>query len=70
MIQDQFELDNTREKLEQLVNLYDKRKCEPPSRARDVTLRSLMKMINQMKEEIAVFQAHEAAGSPNASSRG
>lgn len=69
IIQDEFQLVNTQAKLKRLEELYNMERSGTPSRARDATLMSLKRMINQMKEEIAVFQAHEAAGSPNASSR-
>lgn len=58
MIENQLQLENTRQKLKRLEQLYEKQKQTPPSRLRDVTLRSLKKTINQFKEEMAVFEAH------------
>lgn len=58
MIENEFQLENTRRKLERLEELYQQERQTPVSRARDVSLRSLKRFINQLKEEIAVFNAH------------
>lgn len=63
-IQNQFELENTRRK----IALLEKRHSEltadetEDKRVRELTLRSLKKMINQMKEEIVRFQAKTGSG--------
>ena len=53
------ELEVTREKLRGLEKLYDSTLVEPVEKtyARELTLRSLKRTINQMKEEIARFEA-------------
>lgn len=62
MIENQFQLENTRVKLQRLEELCEQTKQRKASRARDASLRSLKRMINQFKEEIAVFEAHQRAG--------
>jgi hypothetical protein len=59
-LRDRRELTNTREKLRQLEAHYEARKLAPVDDAhtRELTLRSLKKLINQMKEEIARCEAH------------
>ena len=59
MIEDHFQLENTRVKLSRLEEFYEQTKQQEASRVRDASLRSLKKMINQLKEEIAVFEAHQ-----------
>lgn len=58
------ELRNTREKLRLLERRCAELNVEPAPNAhlRDLTLRSLKKLVNQLKEEIARFEA-QAAGS-------
>ena len=58
MIENSQQLQNTREKLESLEEHYQERVQEPQSYVRDLSLRSLKKTINQLKEEIAIFEAH------------
>jgi len=61
-LRNQRELENTRQKL-QLLEEHYRRKQEQPAddeHVRDLTLRSLKKLINQLKEEIAWFEAHAA----------
>jgi len=60
ILQDRRELDATRRKLRLLEQHYQEtaaRPCEN-EHVRDLTLQSLKRMINQMKEEIAVFESH------------
>jgi uncharacterized small protein (DUF1192 family) len=54
------ELEATREKLRQLEEQYRaaQERIGTDERVRQLTLRSLMKIINQLKEEIARFEAH------------
>jgi flagellar biosynthesis chaperone FliJ len=54
------ELQNTREKLKRLEELYDEtsRDASEDEFIREATLRSLKRFINQLKEEIARFEAH------------
>ena len=55
--------ENTRAKLHELEQLYDRKQEEPADEhIRELTLRSLKKRINQFKEEIARFESR--AGSP------
>jgi flagellar biosynthesis chaperone FliJ len=62
-IQNRRQLENTRKKLLMLEERYQtlEAKVEPesktPTPARELTLRSLKKLINQMKEEIARFES-------------
>lgn len=58
MIEDEFQLENTRVKLKRLEEFYEQTKQRDASRARDASLRSLKKTINQFKEEITVFESH------------
>ena len=54
------ELETTREKLQLLQNHYQSRLRDTTEKtyAREVSLRSLKKMINQLTEEIARYEAH------------
>jgi hypothetical protein len=67
MLQSLRELEVTREKLRQLEELYSKTQATPAENAyaREPTLRSLQHTINQLKEQIARFQAR--AGSSTTS---
>jgi hypothetical protein len=58
------ELEVTREKLRLLKEHYRARLEEPTARthARELSLQSLKKTINQLTEEIARFEAHEKSG--------
>lgn len=58
MIEDQFQLDNTRRKLELLEELCEQTRLREASYARDASLLTLTRRINKLKEEIAVFEAH------------
>jgi hypothetical protein len=59
-LKNDVELANTREKLRQLEEHYDARLGEPATNphVRELTLRSLKRLINQLKEEIALFETH------------
>jgi hypothetical protein len=58
------ELETTREKLAWLEKEYDSVKLQPKDNphVQELTLRALKAMINQMKEEIACFEAHAGTG--------
>lgn len=59
-LKNDIELANTREKLRQLEEHYKARKAETAinPHVQELTLRSLKRLINQLKEEIALFDAH------------
>jgi hypothetical protein len=59
----QREADNTRKKLQMLEQHYQETLEEPceNEHIRELTLQSLKRMINQMKEEIAWFECHAIA---------
>ena len=59
-LKNQPELDSTREKLRLLENMYAEASAETEGDAevREAELESLQLMINQLKEEIARYQAH------------
>jgi hypothetical protein len=61
------ELEATREKLAWLEKEHDSVKLHPSDspHSQELTLRSLKAMINQMKEEIACFEAHARVGAKN-----
>lgn len=58
-LHDQLELENTRHKLRLLEERYQASARDNSDRhVRDLSLRSLKRIINQLKEEIARFEAH------------
>ena len=58
MIENQRQCENTRRKLRDLEELYEKKRVERgDDRVGELTLRSLKKRINQLKEEIICFEA-------------
>jgi len=59
-IHTQQQLDNTKEKLRELEDHYRQRKegLTENTYARKLSLQSLKRTINQLKEEIARFEAH------------
>jgi hypothetical protein len=67
MIADEVELNNTRRKLELLRQAYDAESQTSPSRARDLTLQSLSRLIGQLTEEIAWMEHGGRAARPAAS---
>ena len=62
-LKDDREVAVTREKLCRLESRYESLRREPAPDAyvRELTLRSLMRMINQMKEEIVRYESRNAA---------
>jgi hypothetical protein len=63
ILKNEIELANTREKLLELERRYDTRRNETASnpRVHELTLQSLKRIINQLKEEIALFEVHQIA---------
>lgn len=61
-IQNRRQLENTRRKLEHLTQRYEQLRQESATnrRARELTLASLKRMINQFKEEIARFEIRQS----------
>jgi len=58
MIENQRQCENTRRKLRDLEELYEKKRVERgDDRVGELTLRSLKKRINQLKEEVICFEA-------------
>ncbi len=59
-LKDQRELEATRAKLRLLEQRYEasRTETEPNARVKELSLRSLKRMINQLKEEIARFEAN------------
>jgi 5-bromo-4-chloroindolyl phosphate hydrolysis protein len=62
-LQSKRELEVTRKKLQELEKLYAKTEADSSQSAysRDLTLRSLRRTVNQLKEEIARFEAHTSS---------
>ena len=60
-LQSVHELENTRRKLRELEEEYEAAMKRPIDNAhvRDATLNSLRRLINQLKEEIARYEAHQ-----------
>ncbi len=63
-LKDEREVEVTREKLRLLESRHDALRREPATDAhiRELTLRSLKRMINQMKEEVVRFQSRSSIG--------
>ena len=59
-LRNERELTNTRRKLARLEALYAAHESETggDEELREITMESLMRMINQFKEEIARYEAH------------
>lgn len=59
-LESQREVENTREKLRLLEEHYQRKREQPAEdeHVQELTLRSLKKLINQLKEEIARYEAH------------
>ena len=57
------ELVNTQRKLGLLEDAYEETRGDPDEdvHVREVTMESLRRLINQLKEEIARFEAHQPA---------
>jgi hypothetical protein len=62
-LQSRLELEVTRKKLQELEQMYAATLADPSQKgySRDLTLRSLRRSANQLKEEIARFEAHANA---------
>jgi uncharacterized protein involved in exopolysaccharide biosynthesis len=62
-LKSQREVINTRAKLADLEARYETLRSERDGneRLRELSMRSLKKLINQFKEEIARYEAHQAA---------
>jgi hypothetical protein len=62
-LRNEFELANTRTKLRELEERYTQLSsdCNEDLRIRDLTMRSLKRLINQLKEEITLFEVHHPA---------
>jgi protein subunit release factor B len=60
-LQSRAQLENTRAKLKLLEARLSELELEPAAnaRTRELTRQSLKKLINQLKEEIVRFEAHE-----------
>lgn len=59
-IENRRQCENTRVKIAELEELYNKKRQEtaPDAQLQELTLRSLKKRINQFKEEVARFESH------------
>ena len=66
-LQSQSELESTRKKLRLLEERYEARSREEKdaSHARELTMRSLKRLINQLKEEIARFESRTSVRQGN-----
>jgi hypothetical protein len=62
-LRNERELANTRTNLKELLELYDanERKVGGDEELREMTMESLMRLINQLKEEIARYEAHQVS---------
>ena len=62
-LQNERELANTRRKLARLEDLYGAHESETggDEELREMTMESLRRLINQLKVEIARYEAHHAA---------
>lgn len=63
-LKNEIELANTRAKLRELEDRYEARRRDsggaaPNPHVRELTLQSLKRLINQLQEEIARYQAHQ-----------
>lgn len=63
-LKNDIELANTRDKLRELEARYQARQQEGSvdPHVQKLTLQSLKRLINQLKEEITLFEIHQAAG--------
>ena len=63
-LQSHRELEATREKLRLLEERCEANKREPggDEHVRELSMRSLKRLINQLKEEIARFESHSSLG--------
>lgn len=60
-LRNEQELANTREKLKRLESLYERDENETggDEELREIEMESLQRTINQLKEEIARYEAHQ-----------
>jgi uncharacterized small protein (DUF1192 family) len=66
MIENRRQLENTKIKLRELEDLFASKAQQASSdHVRALTLRSLKKRINQLKEEIARFESHVNSAAAN-----
>lgn len=63
ILRNEIELENTRQKLRELEERYEARLCGTGGDAhvRELTMRSLKRYINQLKEDIARYEARHVA---------
>jgi hypothetical protein len=63
-LKNDIELANMREKLRELDDRYQVRLRETTANphVQELTLQSLKRLINQLKEEITLFEVHQTAG--------
>lgn len=63
-LQSQRELNSTREKLHLLEERYEATQQDKSGdeHVRELSMRSLKRLINQLKEEIARFESHSSLG--------
>lgn len=61
-LQNQQQLENTQKKLSELKQLYGKYQSQPADneQVREQTLLSLKRLLNQLQEEIARYQAQKS----------
>ncbi len=61
-LQNDTELANTRQKLSELEDRYQalQNGVEPDERLRELSMKSLKRLVNQLKEEIARYEARHA----------
>ena len=64
-LKDEYEVEVTRSKLKMLEERFEASRLEPAenTHVHELSLRSLKRMINQLKEEIARFESHAMHGS-------
>ena len=63
MLENDSQLENTKEKLREIQDRYDRLKANETEneRLRQMTLRSLKKLINQLTEEIVRYNCRQSA---------
>jgi len=65
-IENERQCKNTRAKLQELEDLYERKQQESgDAHVQELTLRSLKKRINQFKEEIARYEARAGGPAPS-----
>jgi hypothetical protein len=63
-LKNDIELSNTRQKLRELEEHYNSRLREKSAdpHVHELTLQSLKRLMNQLKEEITLYEIHQSAG--------